>query len=90
LHGVTQVASVGELTQEAIVCTSSVIKAGAQKSLSGIKAVPLPHTQLPLQLAAGFYRHAAKSPSAVAISILTGWQNSFVNSGVSPDGVGGP
>jgi len=32
LHGVTHVASVSESTQEAIVCTSSVIKAGAQKS----------------------------------------------------------
>jgi hypothetical protein len=48
LHGVTQVASVYESTQEAMVWTSSVIMAGAQKSLSGIKAFPLLKTQSPL------------------------------------------
>lgn len=45
--------------------------------------------QLPLQLAAGFGKHAAKSPSTVAPSTLIGWQNSFVKSGVGPAGVAG-
>jgi len=90
LHGATQVASVSELTHLAMRSTSSVISAGAQKSLSGIKAFPLLHTQVPVHSVALFGKQAAKSPSAVGLSTLTGWQNSFVNSGVSPDGVGGP
>jgi hypothetical protein len=47
------------------------------------------HTQLPVHSVATFGKHAAKSPSAVAVSTLTGWQNSLVKSGVSPDGVDG-
>jgi len=75
--------------QDMICLTSSVRAAGAQKFESGIKDIPLLHLQSPLQLAAGFGKHAAKSPSAEEDSILTGWQNSLVKSGVGPAGVVG-
>jgi len=74
------------LMQDMICLTSSVRAAGAQKFESGIKDIPLLHTQLSVHSVATFGKHAAKSPSAVALSILTGWQNSFVKSGVGPAG----
>jgi len=88
LHGSAQEDSSAE-THIAIVVTSSVIIAGAQKSESGIKALPSDQTQVPSQVVAVLWTQLVKSCSALAASITFGWQNSLVKSGVSPAGTDG-
>ena len=73
-----------------IVSTLSVISAGAQKSRSGIKAVPLLHLHsLPASEAqratVSKLKHAGNSAAKSLVS-FSGWQNSLVKSGVSLDG----
>jgi hypothetical protein len=86
LHGGAQTDSPLAEMQILICAISSVRFSGAQKSESGIKDIPLLHMQSPMHSAATFGRQAAKSSSAVASLILTGWQNSLVKSGVGPVG----
>lgn len=90
LHWSIQVVSSTELMQLIMTVESSVRSAGAQKSRSGIKSVPLLHMHFPSQVVAVLVMQSAKSFSVREVPTTgAGWQNSLVKSGVSAAGVFG-